>query len=267
MFGQKFFDGTSWVRTCFAFVCFSLASSSTYLLNDVFDKDKDAHHPSKLKRPIASGKISTRIAVVAALVLFFVSVLGGLYLDKLIAWVILFYLVLNFLYSIWLKHKVIIDVMCIGTYFMLRLIVGSIAVSVELSHWIIICGGLLTLFLGFSKRYAEFSSLENKAIDYRPVLELYDGDFLKQMILIVASSLVISYTLYTVDDRTVQTFGTRNLLYSVPFVYYGIFRYLYDLLKRKIHKDPTYIFFKDKVLQCNIILWVLVVVVVIYMGS
>ncbi|MFH1459853.1 MAG: decaprenyl-phosphate phosphoribosyltransferase [Candidatus Omnitrophota bacterium] len=264
IFGQKLFDWPSIYKVIAAFFLFCLAASSAYIINDIFDCEKDRHHPKKARRPIASNKISLSAAKLAALILLGVSLSGAFYLNHKFAIVILAYFILNIFYSVWLKYVVIIDVMCIGVFFILRLVAGSIVINQNLSHWIIICGGLLALFLGFSKRYAETYLLDKKAADYRPVLDSYDLKFLSQMVLIIASALVICYTLYTIDARTYANFGTKNLLYTIPLVYYGIFRYLYDLLKNKVQLDPTSIFFNDKKLQLNVLLWIIAVIIIIY---
>ena len=185
-------------------------------------------------------------------------------LDVYFGCIVIVYLVFNFIYSKTLKELVIIDVFCIGGFFMLRIISGSVVAGVELSHWIIIMTVLLALFLGFNKRRQELKLLEQKTTHHRRVLAKYSLYFIDQMIAAIISSSVIAYMLYTVDARTVREFGTKNLMFSIPFVYYGIFRYLYLIHKINRDGDPTRILLSDRMMQLNIALWIVVCTVVIY---
>lgn len=201
-----------------------------------------------------------------ALILGSISIGCSFLLDIYFGWIIVGYLIFNFLYSRFLKEAVIIDVFCIGVFFLLRITAGSIIAKVEMSHWIIMMTVLLALFLGFNKRRQELKLLEEKAIPHRRVLSKYSTHFIDQMAAVITSSIVVTYMLYTVDSRTVKEFGTHHLLYTIPFVYYGIFRYLYLIHKVRKTGDPTYMFFSDKNIRVNIILWIAVCIGVIYFG-
>jgi 4-hydroxybenzoate polyprenyltransferase len=264
IFGKKLFFFAAALQVAAAFFIFSLASGVVYLINDIVDVKNDQLHPTKRLRPIASGKLNLKGAKIAAAVLAAASAIASFWLDINFGWVIIFYLVLNSLYSKGLKDEVIIDVFCLSVFFLLRILAGCIAAEVTISHWIIIMIVLLALFLGFNKRRQELKTLEHKAVLHRQVLAKYNAYFIDQMIAVITPSLVIAYTLYTVDARTVKEFGTHKLLYSIPFVYYGLFRYLYLIHKLKKEGDPTYIVFLDKKLQLDVLLWLIVCITIIY---
>lgn len=185
-------------------------------------------------------------------------------LKTTFGWVIVTYLVFNFVYSKIFKHIVIIDVFCIGGFFLLRIVAGSVVSDVALSHWIVIMVVLLALFLGFNKRRQELKLLSEKGSLHRRVLGQYNIYFIDQMTSVITSSIVISYALYTVDVRTQKEFGSNHLMLSIPFVYYGIFRYLYLIHRLKKEGDPTRIIFYDRKLQLNIIFWLIVCILIIY---
>ena len=171
---------------------------------------------------------------------------------------------LNIVYSKVLKEIVILDVFCIGFLFVLRVVAGGVVAEVELSHWIIVMSGLLALFLGFNKRRQELRSSDGESPSHRKVLGQYDVYFIDQMIAIVTSSIVVAYMLYTTDARTTAFFGNKHIMISIPFVYYGIFRYLYLIHKLNVGGDPTRILFRDKNTQLNLVLWLVVCVGAIY---
>ena len=264
IFGKKLLIFPANFKNVLAFFAFSLVASATYIINDIVDIEKDKIHPTKRLRPIASGKVRIWHAIIAAIVLGISSIALSFMINTYLGYILVAYFMFNILYSYMLKEIVIIDVFSIGVFFLLRIMAGSIAAGVVLSHWIIIMTMLLALFLGFNKRRQELKLLKNKAIYHRRVLIKYNPYFIDQMIAVITSSIVISYTLYTVDARTIKEFGTENLIWSVPFVYYGIFRYLYLIHKVKKEGDPTRILLSDKMLQLNIALWICVCIAVIY---
>ena len=264
IFGHKLFIFPANLNTVIAFFLFSLAASAVYLINDVIDLEQDKKHPIKRFRPIASGKVSIKQAMITALVLGGFSIAVSVLTNVYFALVVIIYLVFNFIYSRILKNLVIIDVFCLGGFFLIRIIAGSVIVGGGLSHWIIIMTVLLAIFLGFNKRRYEIELLKRKAIQHRYVLTKYNRYFIDQMIAVITSSIVIAYMLYTVDARTVEEFGTKNLMYSIPFVYYGIFRYLYLIHKTKKAGDPTDVILSDKMMQLDIALWIIVCILVIY---
>ncbi len=265
IFGKKLLVFPANLRTAIAFCLFSLATGVAYLINDIVDFERDRLHPTKCLRPIASGKVSIRHATIIAFIGGVLATVPSFVLNVYFGYSVIIYLILNLFYSKILKDLVIIDVLCISGFFLLRIISGSVAAEVVLSHWIIIMTVLLALFLGFNKRRQELKLLGQKATLHRHALTKYSLSFIDQMIAVITSLILIAYMLYTVDSRTVQEFGSKNLMFSIPFVYYGIFRYLYLIYRIKRDGDPTYILFSDRMMQLNIALWAVVCILVIYL--
>ena len=264
IFGKKLFVSPLNTNTIIAFFLFSIAASAVYLMNDIIDREKDQNHPTKKFRPIASGKISIKTAITTSVFLGLIAISGAYFLNFNFCLIIVIYLSANIIYSKILKEAVIIDVFCISVFFILRVLAGGIVAETEISHWLIIMTALIALFLGLNKRRQELLITHQYAQDRRVVLEKYSTYFIDQMIAVITSSVVISYMLYTVDERTVSVFGTNNLIYSVPFVYYGIFRYLYLIHKANEDGDPTKMFLSDYKMQLNVVLWLIVCAFVIY---
>ena len=264
IFGKKLLDPVVLAKAGLMFLLFSFAASAVYLVNDVFDREKDKFHRLKRLRPVASGKIKPEQALAAAAALGFAALTGSFLLQKELGLIVLAYIVFNFLYSKVLKDLVIIDVFCIGFFFLLRVLAGTAAAGVPSSYWMIAMTFLLALFLGFNKRRQEIRMYRGEALRQRGVLTKYNVYFIDQMIAVLTSSVVVVYMLYTVDARTVAEFGTTHLLYSIPFVYYGIFRYLYIVHKTARGEDPTRVFFTDRMTGLNLFLWASVCVMVIY---
>jgi 4-hydroxybenzoate polyprenyltransferase len=189
---------------------------------------------------------------------------GGVILGPDLAGVLLGYWLVNLLYSLWLKHHVILDVFALASGFVLRVVGGAIAIHVEMSHWLILCTTLLSLFLGFSKRRHEIVLLHGGAADHRQVLQEYSLPFLDMMIGVVTACTVMSYALYTVSEDTVRRFQTHGLLFTLPFVLYGIFRYLYLVYHKDHGGDPTKDLFTDRAIVIALCLWAVVTGVIIY---
>lgn len=263
------------VDTCLdalqALAAFCLASSAVYVLNDLLDIDADRQHPVKRRRPIAAGEISRPVALLLAVLLTAAAAATATSLGAVFLALLLAYVALNVSYSLGLKHVVIVDVMMIGAGFVLRVLGGVAAVSrpdapVSPSHWLVLCTILLSVFLAFTKRRAELATLDDKAADHRRVLTSYSPAFLDQMISVVTAATLMCYILYTVDPRTVAQVagGSRGLLLTVPFVMYGIFRYLYVVYHREQGDNPTLALLSDKTLIVDIVLWALVCSAVIY---
>ncbi|MBU2103120.1 MAG: decaprenyl-phosphate phosphoribosyltransferase [Candidatus Omnitrophota bacterium] len=265
VFGQKIFSFPANVKTLFTFFLFCMITGAAYLINDAIDVRRDRLHPTKRLRPIAAGHVRIPIAIGAAVFLACVSVAAAFALNIYIGGVVLAYFGFNLLYSKILKDFVIIDVFCLGGFFLLRIIAGTFASDVVFSYWMIFMTVLLALFLGFTKRRQEIRLLDRKvSSQHRYVLSKYNTYFIDQMIAVITPSITIAYMLYTVDARTVNSFGTHYLFVSVPFVYYGIFRYLYLIHKIGKSGDPTRILLHDIMLQLDIFLWLCVCTVVIY---
>ncbi len=265
VFGKKVFSQPENIHALYACFCFVGASSAVYLLNDILDLASDRKHPVKKTRPIASGQLSVVAAGSCSAVLAGASLAFAYWMSPALGGVVLVYLALNVAYSIFLKHRVIVDVFCIAAFFLLRLTAGSLAAGVVLSHWILFMTFLLALFLGFGKRRQELGQVA-EASQQRKVLLQYEPYFIDQMMSVVTASIVIVYMLYTVDTQTVVHFGTKHLIYSIPFVYYGIFRYLYLIHKARIEGDPTTALFSDTRIQISLLGWIVTCVGVIYFG-
>ncbi|MFH1892115.1 MAG: decaprenyl-phosphate phosphoribosyltransferase [Candidatus Zixiibacteriota bacterium] len=262
VFSKNFFDIPMIEKTFVMFALFCMVSSSIYLFNDVIDYEKDRVHPRKSKRPIASGVVSRKNALVLAAILLIVTIaVSWFVMNELTLVILLSYTVLNVLYSLVLKHIVILDVMTIAAGFVLRAVGGGIAISVPISAWLVVCTILLALFLGFGKRRHELSSLEGVAVEHRKILEHYSTYFLDQMISVVTASTVMAYTFYTLSPEVEQKLGVEHLEISVPFVLYGIFRYLYLIHKKDEGGSPSRLMLTDLPLLINVLLWFVTVLI------
>lgn len=251
-------------RALGAFAVFSALASGVYLFNDLVDRKEDLQHPLKRLRPIASGRLPIPVALLSALLLCGGGLAGALALGPRFVAVLALYLAINLAYSLWLKHLVILDVMAVSSGFVLRVIAGGLAVGVEVSAWLLLCTTFLALFLTFSKRRHEIVLLDEGAAAQRQVLDHYSPTFLDQMINVVTASTLLAYTLYVVAPETVEKFGTGALIVTVPFVLYGIFRYLYLVYQRTDRRNPTEAFLTDLPFMVNLALWGLVVVWILY---
>jgi len=251
-------------KTVLAFFIFCFLSGAVYLLNDLADREKDSHHPIKSKRPIASGRLS--VAYTRAAFAFFIAFSLGLayFLSLKFFFVALFYFMLQVAYTFYLKNIVIMDVFSIAFGFVLRVVAGAVVISVEVSSWLLTCTILIALFLGLSKRRHELVTLEGVAKKHRKVLRKYSPYLLDQMISVVTASTVVAYALYTMAEETVTKLGTKKLIFTLPFVIYGIFRYLYLIHQKGEGGNPEHILVKDKALMINILLWILVVSLILY---
>lgn len=264
IFSGNLFNVPDILLTIAGFFIFSIAASGVYLMNDIADLEQDRLHPVKSRRPLPSGKLSVAAAGATSALLIGGGALASFVLKSGFGFVVASYLVINILYSFRLKHIVILDVMTIASGFVLRVVAGAVLIGVPTSEWLIICTILLSLFLGFSKRRHEITILESQANTHRSVLQQYSPGFLDQMIGIVTASTVMSYALYTISDETVRKFGTKHLIYTVPFVLYGIFRYLYLVHQKVEGGNPTKLALTDRPLLLNLILWIVTASLIIY---
>jgi 4-hydroxybenzoate polyprenyltransferase len=232
-----------WVLTALAAFC--LTASAVYVFNDLQDREKDRNHPKKRSRPLAAGTVKPGLASGLCVVLL-VSGLGlGWLASPLAAVLLAVYIAVNIGYSKGLKDVVLLDVFLIAGGFMLRLLVGTVGVGIAPSQWLLLCGMMLALFLGFSKRRAELYALNGNSGQHRPVLEQYSPVLLDNLITITAACVVLCYGLYTTSPATVQLHKTESLIYTVPFVIYGIFRFLYTLHIKQSGGDPAQELFRD----------------------
>ena len=216
-----------------AFIIFCLLSGSVYTLNDLIDLAQDRNHPKKSKRPLASGKLKPSTAIISGIILVVLSLANAFWLNTNFAWIAVGYFILQIAYSTVLKHVVILDVLAVSVGFVLRAIAGAEVIEVPISSWLLICTILLALFLALGKRRHELLLLENNAVHHRKILYEYSPGLLDQMISVATASTVVAYALYTMSTETIEKFHTDNLKYTIPFVLYGIFRYLY-LIHQKL---------------------------------
>jgi 4-hydroxybenzoate polyprenyltransferase len=263
IFSQRLFTPSVWPALG-AFAIFCGLSGAMYLLNDVADRDKDRLHPEKRHRPIAAGQLQPGAAVVAAAALIVLGLAAGAWLSPRFALAGLAYVTLLGAYSVWLKHVVIVDVLVVAIGFVLRAVAGALAIDVAISGWLLICTILLALFLALGKRRHEVLALEASAALHRPILAEYSAGLLDQMIAVVTASTVTAYALYTMSPETVAKFHTQLLPATLPFVLYGIFRYLYLLYHRRLGGNPSDIVIRDRALLINTCLWLLTVLLIIY---
>lgn len=263
-FSGNLFDLDCFVKSAAGFALFCVISGAVYLLNDIMDIENDRLHPLKAKRPIAAGIISIKFALILFTLLTTLVFVISIILNKYFFILTAAYFLLLCSYSLGLKKVVIIDILVIGAGFLLRVTAGAVIIDVNISTWILLCTFFLALFLALNKRRHELTFLGKKAMKHRPVLASYSPYLLDQMIAVVTSSTVISYALYTRSEETVRKFGTTDLIYSVPFVVYGIFRYLYLVHKEKEGGTPGITLVKDFPILINNFLWALAAGIAIY---
>jgi 4-hydroxybenzoate polyprenyltransferase len=257
LFSENLTNKPLLLLTVRAFVAFCLISSAQYVFNDIKDLEEDRSHPVKCRRPLASG----RMTIGAAIALLVGMGAGGMLVAATINLPFFLiaagYFVLQVLYTVWLKHIVILDVFIIAAGFLIRVVAGGLAIGVEVSSWLLICTILLSLFLALGKRRYELTLLQEDAANHRPILKEYNTYLLDQMISVVTASTFVAYCLYTISAETVEKFGTKNLIFTVPFVLYGIFRYLYLIHQKAEGGTPEALVIRDKPLLIDIFLWVL----------
>ena len=264
VFAKRIFEPDDLLRSGLAFVCFCLISSAAYLFNDIRDRASDRQHPQKCHRSIASGALSVQVAVISAVVLAVVALSGGFYAHPHFGIVLLIYAVVNIAYTLYLKHVVILDVMAIATGFLLRAIGGAVAIQVSISSWFILCTLLLALFLCFAKRRQERALLKGEARNHRRVLENYSTQFLDQAIAIVTAGALVSYALYTMSPEVMEKLDSDHLNLTIPFVIYGMLRYLYLMYTQSEGGNPASTVLGDAPLLIVCTLWLLTLGVLIY---
>jgi len=269
LFGHAWGDPALLLQALMAFAAFSLLASGVYVMNDLIDREQDRLHPTKRHRPLASGALN----VPTALALLAACFVGGFALvqlsDNRAAWVFYCYVILNIAYTLRLKHVVVLDVFIIAAGFMLRILAGTRGIGIEPSQWLLLCGLMVTLFLGFAKRQAEITALdEDSAAEggraaHRRVLEHYSPELLSQFMTVASAGAIISYSLYTVSPETVALHGTTKLIFTVPLVIYGMFRYLFLLNRRGGGGDPARLLMTDAHLLAALVGWLLLVLAVL----
>ena len=254
LFSGRGIDGPSVEAALLAAALFCVLASGIYALNDAYDCESDRAHPQKRLRPIAAGRIARRWGAAVGLALAAGATAAAWVLAPAFGVISLTYLLLNVAYTLRLKTVVIVDVFLIATFFLLRLLAGSTVIGVQASVWLLLCGGLLALYLGFAKRRNELVTLGEGSSDHRDVLKQYDVKFLDQVSAVLLSVTVVSYMMYTLTSETAARVGSESLSYSVVFVLYGVFRYLY-LSHRQGGGDPTETLLTDRPLLVSVALW------------
>lgn len=242
-----------------AFAVFCITSSAVYIFNDLLDVEKDRKHPRKRNRPLASGALKKEEAVVLMLLMLPVAVYIGFRINNYFGLIIMLYLINNLLYTLYVKHMVILDVMSIALGFILRVTGGAVAIKVAISPWLLLCTLLLSLFLGFSKRRNELIILQEDAQSHRAILEHYSPSFIDSMLAIITASTVISYSMYTFF-----AYEDKYLMVTILFVLYGIFRYQYLIYNRNMGESPEELVLTDKPLLFNILLWIITSIAILY---
>ena len=250
-------DPSSWLDllgwTALTFGLFCLVSSADYLVNDIVDRESDRLHPKKRKRPIAAGQLSVRAALIWAVALAVVAIGGGFAITWSVGAVIAGYLALMLAYTFWLKHIVILDMMVIGAGFVLRAMAGGLAIDVPISPWLYVVTALGALFLVINKRRAEITLLKDGSASHRPILKEYSAELLGQIGALVTASTLIAYGLYTFTAENLP--DNNSMMLTIPFVLYGLLRYLYLVDKHDEGGSPEEVLLKDRPLQVNILLW------------
>lgn len=263
--GRLFFPYES-IKTFGVFICFCLAASATYIINDYMDMDQDRIHPLKRNRPLASGAVSPMIALTFAGSLILLTLLTSAFfhLPVFTIGVLVSYVILHCLYSWKLKNLVIIDVLVISTGFLLRVLAGSSALSVGVSSWLVLCTFSVAIFLALGKRRHEVMFLNGEAVSHRPVLESYSVGFLDQLLQVVTTSTFIFYCLYSVKASPGTDIQSEKMMLTIPFVTYGIFRYLYLIYHKENGGSPTALLLTDPPLLTCVTLWLAACIYVIY---
>ncbi|PJF32030.1 MAG: decaprenyl-phosphate phosphoribosyltransferase [Phototrophicales bacterium] len=263
VFDGKLFETESFLRVFGAFALFCLMASTVYIINDLVDLENDRQHPKKKNRPLPSGKLPIPLAVGAAVIFPMMTLGSALLFSQPLALILALYLVLQLAYSFWLKHVAIVDVLVVMTGFILRVIAGVVVIDVQnFSPWLYAVTGLLALFLAVGKRRQELIILGENAVNTRPIYEEYNLPLIDDMLRVVTTSTFITYMLYTIESQT--KLGSDLMLTTVPFVLYGLFRYLYLIHVRGEGSAPDEVLLKDRPLQINILLFVMANIIIIY---
>ena len=256
IFSLNFYKPIYIGRTLIMCAAFCLAASAVYVFNDIADRERDRLHPKKKDRPIANGSVPVRGALILAVVLFLASAAVSMILGLPSLLTVLVYIGMNVAYSLLLKNQTFIDVMVIATGFLLRLVAGAVAISVELSSWMLLATFFLSLFLGFGKRRKE---VDEASSDHRAVFQEYTVDLLNSLIIISAALTIITYSLYVVTSKTMIALGRDKFIATIPFVVFGVFRYMFLIYRQNNGGDPAEILLKDKAMLIDIALWVCII--------
>jgi 4-hydroxybenzoate polyprenyltransferase len=256
IFSFNFYKPSYIGRTLIMCAAFCLAASAVYVFNDVADRQRDRLHPKKKDRPVASGAVPVRSALILAALLLVAAVAVSAVLGLPSVLTVLAYIGLNAAYSLLLKNQTFIDVMVIATGFLIRLVAGAVAINVELSSWMLLTTFFLSLFLGFGKRRKEVTEAST---GHRAVFQDYSVELLNSLIIISAALTIITYSLYVVTSKAMIALGRDKFIATIPFVVFGVFRYMYLIYRQNNGGDPADVLLRDKAMLIDIALWVCVV--------
>ncbi|NMB81616.1 MAG: decaprenyl-phosphate phosphoribosyltransferase [Ignavibacteria bacterium] len=263
VFSKHLFDYNILINVIAGFFAFSFTSSFVYVFNDIIDAERDRHHPHKKTRPIASGAVNKNEAFVLLFFLLVIVSIFSFFLTSKFVMMMWLYIIINFAYTLYLKKIVIVDIFCIAAGFLIRVISGAFIISVYLSNWLILTTIFLSLFLAVMKRRVEIANSANSVIQ-REVLKDYSLDFIDLIAAITSASVILSYALYTVAERTTQAFGSEQLVFTTIFVIFGIFRYLFLAIKKNMGENVVEVFLKDIPMVVNLILYLGISLYLIY---
>jgi len=263
VFDRQLDHPTALLRSIAGMILFCFLSGSVYLINDILDVEADRQHPLKRNRPIASGKLPIHVAVIATVVILVLIFPISYFLSPEFALIALIYFLTNLAYSKWLKHIPLLDVLILASFYVVRVWAGVSLIHVErFSPWLYVVTTLLALYIGFGKRRAELALLEDNASNHRRVLEGYTIPLLDQLITIVSATTIVSYSFYTFSAPNVP--ANHTMMLTIPFVLYGIFRYLYLVQIKCMGGEPEELLLRDRPLQLSISMWILSVLIVFY---
>ncbi len=262
VFVEQLFAPIPLLKTIAAFALFCLLSSTVYIINDVADIEKDRRHPTKRLRPLPSGQLKPSVAIAAGVLILLITLPLSFLLNVQFGFVALAYLLLMITYSFVLKNFVILDVLTVAAGFVLRAVAGAVVISVPISPWLYVCTTLLALFIGISRRRHELILLAESANEHRASLNEYTLPLLDQMIAVVTSATIIAYSLYTFSAPNLPS--NHTMMLTIPFVLYGLLRYLYLIHVEGKGGTPEEIFFSDLPLIIDLGLWALAVIAILY---
>jgi len=263
IFSKHIFSLDYFLTVLLGFFTFSIASSAVYVYNDIIDAPKDKFHPLKKSRPIASGTISKLTASVIDAVFYLLLAIITSQMSLYFSLIIWSYVIINILYTSFLKEVVIVDIFCIASGFMLRVIAGAFLISVVISNWLILTTMFLSLFLAVMKRRVEIANSSNPS-EQRLVLKDYSLSFIDQIAAMTGSGVILSYALYSVADRTVNFFGSENLVFTTIYVIFGIFRYMYLVYKKDKGENVIEVLMTDIPMIINLVLYLATTLLIIY---
>ena len=267
------FDGQllvfdSLLRVTISYVLLCLIAGTIYVINDLVDVEADKLHPKKKLRPLPSGQLSTSVAIAAAIIIPIFALVAAASYSRLFAGVLITYFVLQVLYSFWLKNVVLLDILTVAAGFVLRVAAGVVVVNVaNFSPWLYACMGLLALFLVIGKRRQELLLLSDSAQSVRATYKEYNLPLLDEMLRLVTTSTFIIYLLYTVEATTIKIANTNLALVTVPFVLYGLLRYLYLIHVKNEGGAPDEVLLKDRPLLASVLSWGVTFIIILYLPN